>query len=103
MVGGDWRLGVGGWRRLAAVCGWRLVVGGDWWLAVGSWWRLAAVGGWQVVPVTMYGTTHAHLVHMCWPLLWALKYPYNPPPQGGDCHLATVPPPWAGDRRTPWG
>ena len=20
----------------------------------------------------MYGTTHAHLVHMCWPLLWAL-------------------------------
>ena len=22
--------------------------------------------------VTMYGTTHAHLVHMCWPLLWGL-------------------------------
>ena len=20
----------------------------------------------------MYGTTHAHLVHMCWPLSWAL-------------------------------
>ena len=24
------------------------------------------------LPVTMYGTTHAHLVHMCWPLLWGL-------------------------------
>ena len=24
------------------------------------------------LPVTMYGTTHAHLVHMCWPLSWAL-------------------------------
>ena len=23
-------------------------------------------------PVTMYGTTHTHLVHMCWPLSWAL-------------------------------
>ena len=23
-------------------------------------------------PVTMYGTTDAHLVHMCWPLSWAL-------------------------------
>ena len=22
--------------------------------------------------MTMYGTTHAHLVHMCWPLSWAL-------------------------------
>ena len=22
--------------------------------------------------MTVYGTTHAHLVHMCWPLLWAL-------------------------------
>ena len=21
----------------------------------------------------MYGTTHAHLVHMCWPLLWGLR------------------------------
>ena len=25
------------------------------------------------LPVTMYGTTHAHLVHMCWPLLWGLR------------------------------
>ena len=24
------------------------------------------------LPVTMYGTTHANLVHMCWPLSWAL-------------------------------
>ena len=24
------------------------------------------------VPVTVYGTTDAHLVHMCWPLLWGL-------------------------------
>ena len=24
------------------------------------------------LPVTMYGTTHAHLMHMCWPLSWAL-------------------------------
>ena len=24
------------------------------------------------LPVTVYGTTHAHLVHMCWPLSWAL-------------------------------
>ena len=24
------------------------------------------------LPVTLYGTTHAHLVHMCWPLLWGL-------------------------------
>ena len=24
------------------------------------------------LPVTMCGTTHAHLVHMCWPLLWGL-------------------------------
>ena len=24
------------------------------------------------LPVTVYGTTHAHLVHMCWPLLWGL-------------------------------
>ena len=23
--------------------------------------------------MTMYGTTHAHLVHMCWPLLWGLR------------------------------
>ena len=23
-------------------------------------------------PVTVYGTTHAHLVHMYWPLLWGL-------------------------------
>ena len=22
--------------------------------------------------VTVYGTTHAHLVHICWPLLWGL-------------------------------
>ena len=24
------------------------------------------------LPVTVYGTTHEHLVHMCWPLLWGL-------------------------------
>ena len=24
------------------------------------------------LPLTVYGTTHAHLVHMCWPLSWAL-------------------------------
>ena len=24
------------------------------------------------LPVTVYGTYHAHLVHMCWPLLWGL-------------------------------
>ena len=24
------------------------------------------------LPLTVYGTTHAHLVHMCWPLLWGL-------------------------------
>ena len=23
--------------------------------------------------VTVYGTTHAHLVHVCWPLLWSLR------------------------------
>ena len=25
-----------------------------------------------LLPVTVYGTTHAHLVHMCWLLLWGL-------------------------------
>ena len=25
------------------------------------------------LPVTLYGTTHTHLVHMCWPLLWGLR------------------------------
>ena len=25
------------------------------------------------LPVTVYGITHAHLVHMCWPLLWGLR------------------------------
>ena len=66
------------------------------------------------LPVTMCGTTHAHLLHMCWPLLasmrkslhtcslclhqwrvppFALKYPCNPPPPPGDRHLATVSPP----------
>ena len=24
------------------------------------------------LPVTVCGTTHAHLVNMCWPLLWGL-------------------------------
>ena len=32
------------------------------------------------LPVTVYGTTHAHLVHMCWPLLWGLEIPLQPPP-----------------------
>ena len=50
MVGGDWRLAVGG-LRLAVGGGWwwwwRLVVG-DWWLvAVGSGWQLA-VAGWRL-------------------------------------------------------
>ena len=49
------------------------------------------------LPVTMYCTTHAHLVHMCWPLLWGLQIPLQgttpgvrpsrgdrlPPPEGG--------------------
>ena len=30
--------------------------------------------------MTMYGTTHAHLVHMCWPLLWGLEMPLQSPP-----------------------
>ena len=35
--------------------------------------------------VTVYGTTHAHLVHMCWPLLWGLEIPLqSPPPPGGE-------------------
>ena len=42
-VGGGWGRFGGGWRRLAAVDGWRLVVCGG--LAVGSGWRLVAVGG----------------------------------------------------------
>ena len=44
------------------------------------------------LPVTVYGTTHAHLVHMCWPLLSGLEIPLQspPPPQGGYHHLATV-------------
>ena len=42
MVGGDWRLAVGGWRRLAAV-------GGGWQLVMGGWWRLAAVDGSRLV------------------------------------------------------
>ena len=46
----------------------------------------------------MYGTTHAHLVHMCWPLLWGLEMPLQSPPPPGDRHLATVSPPHPGDR-----
>ena len=35
------------------------------------------------LPVTVYGTTHPHLVHMCWPLLWGLEIPLqSPPPRG---------------------
>ena len=26
------------------------------------------------LPVTVYGTNHPHLVHMCWPLLWGLLH-----------------------------
>ena len=56
------------------------------------------------LPVTMCGTTHAHLVHMClhrWRVpQFALKYPCNPPPPPlGDRHLATVSPPHPGDCR----
>ena len=30
------------------------------------------------LPVTMYGTTHAHLVHMCWPFTkWATVLPHS--------------------------
>ena len=41
IVGGDWRLAVGGWR---------LVVGGGWWwlAAVGSSWRLAVSRRWRL-------------------------------------------------------
>ena len=51
-VGGWWRLaavggrrlvGVGGWQRLAVGGGWRLVAVGGWRLAVGGWWSLGAV------------------------------------------------------------
>ena len=45
----------------------------------------------------MYGTTHAHLVHMCVPLLWGLEILLqSPPPKGGDRHLAAVSPPLGG-------
>ena len=40
---GGWRLAVGGWWGLAAICGWQLVVGGGWRLPVGGWWSLGAV------------------------------------------------------------
>ena len=69
--------------------------------------------------MTMYGTTHAHLVHMCWPLLLGLRQmgrsfvashvfsllasvegttvcleiPLQSSPPPGDPHLATVSPP----------
>ena len=40
-------------------------------------------------PVTMYGgdgTTHAHLMHMCWPLLWGLYQ------MGQFCHIGYISP-----------
>ena len=41
------RLAVGGWQRLAAVGGWRLVVGGGWRLALSvDGWRMAVGGLW---------------------------------------------------------
>ena len=45
MVGGGWRLAVGGWRRLVAVGGWRRLVAVGGWrrLVVGGWWSLGAV------------------------------------------------------------
>ena len=37
------------------------------------------------LPVTVYGTTHAHLVHMCWPL--------GPSPNGPQfCHIRYIRP-----------
>ena len=50
------------------------------------------------LPVTMYGTTHAHLVHMClhrWRVpQFAFKYPCNlPPPPGRPSLGDRLPPP----------
>ena len=54
--------------------------------------------------VTMYGTTHAHLVHMClhrWRVpQFALKYPCNlPPPPRRPSLGDRLPAPHPGDRR----
>ena len=53
------------------------------------------------LPVTVYGTTHAHLVHMCWPLLWGLERPLQsaPLPPGERPSLGGRLPPWGGDCR----
>ena len=50
MVGGSWRLAVGGWRLAAVGGGWQLATGG-WWRLVGvggGWWRLAVDGSWRL-------------------------------------------------------
>ena len=46
MVGGGWRLAIGGWRWLVVGSS-QLAIGGGWWLAVGGGWWLAVGGGWH--------------------------------------------------------
>ena len=51
------------------------------------------------LPVAVYGTTHAHLVRMCWPLLWGLEIPLqSPPPPGAETVTWRPSPPWGEDR-----
>ena len=55
-------------------------------------------------PVTVYGATRAHLVHMYLPLLWGLEIPLqSPPPWGGDRHLVTVSPTQGGETVARYG
>ena len=56
------------------------------------------------LPATGYGTTHARLVHMCWPLLWGLEIPLqSPPPPPAAPRTPSLgdrpPPPPMGDHR----
>ena len=57
----------------------------------------------------MYGTTHTHLVHMCWPLLWGLRQmgrnfatfgTYGPHGVTPVDHVEIV---WAKSARGVWG
>ena len=43
-------------------------------------------------PVTVYGTTHAHLVHKYLPPLWGLEIPLQSPSPGGRLSLGNRPP-----------